>query len=184
VYRSYICKPCSVPRAQLKVLWSQKTRIWRQPWNSIRFCKHPAFLHKVKNWFKKQHFSFSLILSNNNAIGSLAPFFLRSKPISRSKSLHKRICKIHEKDKIFSLPVQRVQICKRVFFVCVWEHVKVHCSANLLTYKAFQCTYWRRRFINQKENLSKEKDISCCNIWKIPNLRRKKRVIELLTSCV
>ena len=75
VYRSYICKPCSVPRAQLKVLWSQKTRIWRQPWNSIRFCKHPAFLHKVKNWFEKQHFSFSLILSNNNAIGSLAPFF-------------------------------------------------------------------------------------------------------------
>ena len=128
MYRRYICKPCSVPRAQLKVLWSQKTRIWRQPWNSIRFCKHPAFLHKVKNWFEKQHFSFSLILSNNNAIGSLAPFFLRSKPISHPKSLHKRICKIHEKDKIFSLPVQRVQICWEFFFV------KVYCSANLLTY--------------------------------------------------
>ena len=146
MYRRYICKPCSVPRAQLKVLWSQKTRIWRQPWNSIRFCKHPAFLHKVKNWFEKQHFSFSLILSNNNAIGSLAPFFLSSKPISHSKSLHKRICKIHEKDKIFSLPVQRVQICKRAFFMCVSTlrlevHMKVHCSANLLTYKACQILY-------------------------------------------
>ena len=160
MWQNYICKPSSVPRAQLKVLWSQKTRIWRQPWNSIRFCKHPAFLHKVKNWFEKQHFSFYLILSNNNAIGSLAPFFLRSKPISHSKSLHKRICKIHEKDKIFSLPVQRVQICWE-FFLLRYIVVLIYLPTKLFKF----CTDWSMRFIKQKKRIPpKTKDISGCNI--------------------
>ena len=138
--RSYICKPRSVPRAQLKVLWSQKTRIWRQPWNSIRFCKHPAFLHtkqkKVKNWFEKQHFSFSLILSNNNAIGSLAPFFFSAQSQFHTPNhFTKGFARFTRKIRFFSLPVQRVQICWEFFFV------KVYCSANLLTYKAFQILY-------------------------------------------
>ena len=33
-------------------------------------------LFHIKNWFEKQHFSFFLILSNNNETSSLAPFFL------------------------------------------------------------------------------------------------------------
>ena len=32
-------------------------------------------LFHIKNWFEKQHFSFFLILSNNNETSSLAPFF-------------------------------------------------------------------------------------------------------------
>ena len=106
-------------------------------------------------------------------------FFLRSKPISHSKSLHKRICKIHEKDKIFSLPVQRVQICKRVFFVCVstlryictYIVVLIYLPTKLVKF----CTYWSRRFMNRKKIPSKNKDN-----WKI---WEEKRAIELLTSC-
>ena len=107
-------------------------------------------------------------------------FFLRSKPISHSKSLHKRICKIHEKDKIFSLPVQRVQICKRVFLLCVWvvSTLRYICTyivvlIYLPTKLVKFCTYWSRRFMNRKKIPSKNKDISWCNIWKIWEEKRE-----------
>ena len=109
----YISKPDRVPRAQLKVLWSQKTRIWRQPWNSIRFCKHPAIPHKKLIW--KAAFFF---LSNPSLAITMRPvvwhLFFYSKPILHSKSLHQRICKIQKKDKIFFHCISKSSICYMV----------------------------------------------------------------------